>query len=333
MRDAAEYDVGVVGAGAWGTTLASHLIAGGYRTLLWAYETEVVEEINAAQRNSIYLPGAKLPEALRATNDLADFAAISRLIVAVPSQFFAGTLKDLVPSVDRNAWVVSATKGFVGSDLLRPSRLLAKELPENAVGVLSGPNLAREIIQGLPAISLVASTNEDLVKEYQLLLSTERFRVYGGRDVAGTELGGALKNIIAIAAGVSDGLRLGQNALAALITRGLAEMIRLGLRLGADERTFYGVSGLGDLVCTSQSALSRNHEVGRRIAGGEKLKDILKTMRAIAEGVQTTKHVHEYAVRESLDLPITQAVHEILFEDADPGASIRGLMTRSLKME
>jgi glycerol-3-phosphate dehydrogenase (NAD(P)+) len=205
--------------------------------------------------------------------------------------------------------------------------------PGSPLGVLSGPNLSREVVSGKPAISLIASRDKDLVHEYQHLLSTERFRVYGSTDVTGTELGGSLKNIMAIAAGISDGLDLGQNAMAALITRGIAEMIRLGEHLGAEAKTFYGVSGLGDLVCTSQSRLSRNHEVGRRLASGETLGEILGSTKSVAEGVGTTKHVHEYAVEHGIDLPITGSVFKILYESADPGLALRELMTRKLKME
>jgi len=327
------FEIGIVGAGAWGTTLASLLTSAGCHTIVWAYESDVANDINKSSRNSVYLHDVDLPPGLVATNDFADLSDPNRLIIAVPSPFLAETLEQLAPHVKPGAELVSATKGFVASDLKRPSQLLEDILPGHSIGVLSGPNLSREIIRGLPAISLVASKDDDLVREYQRLLSTARFRVYGGKDVVGTELGGALKNIMAIAAGLADGLELGENALAALITRGLAEMIRLGKVFGADERTFYGVSGLGDLVCTSQSRLSRNHEVGRRLAAGESLDAVLQSSKAVPEGVGTTGHVHEFAFGRGLDLPITAAVHAVLFERAEPANVLRELMTRELKME
>jgi glycerol-3-phosphate dehydrogenase (NAD(P)+) len=322
-----------VGAGAWGTTIAANLAGTGHEVILWAFEPQVVEEINRSHRNSIFLKGVDLPANIRAVNDFSDFRNIEKVIISVPSAFYADTVKSLAGMTSTKAQLLSATKGFVGPDLKRPSELLRELFPTSPIGIMSGPNLAREVNQGLPAITLIASTDENLVKEFQALLATDKFRVYGGADVIGTELGGALKNIIAIAAGIADGLKLGENALAALITRGLAEMIKLGGVLGANERTFYGVSGLGDLVCTSQSRLSRNHEVGRRIAAGEKLKDILAGMKAVAEGVGTTKHVQEYAVSRDLDLPITRSTYSVLFEDVLPGLALRELMTRTLKME
>ncbi len=333
MTEHSEFDVGVIGAGAWGTTLGSHLVRSGHSVLIWAFEEQVRDEINATHHNSMYLSGFELPSDLQATSDLTEFSSIDRLIFAVPSAFCSETAGKLSPSVSTNAKILSATKGFVGPDLKRPSQLLRELLPGNPIGVLSGPNLSREISAGLPAISLVASKDANLIQDFQELLSTERFRVYGGTDVAGTELGGALKNIIAIAAGIADGLELGENALAALITRGLAEMIKLGKILGSNERTFFGVSGLGDLVCTCQSRLSRNQEVGRRIAGGMKLDEILASTASIAEGVGTTLHVHRFAQARDLDLPITRAVHNVLYERADPGIALHELMTRTLKME
>ncbi len=333
MSRTVKHDIGVIGGGAWGTTLASILAQSGHEVLLWAYEDEVVEEIGSTHRNTIYLPDIDLPEILDATVEISDFENIERLIIVVPSAFYKNVVAQLAQYIHTDTRILSATKGFVGDDLERPSERLQKTLPDNPIGVLSGPNLAREIIQGFPAISLVASKHENLIHEFQNLFSTERFRVYGGNDVAGTELGGALKNVMAIAAGLVDGLGLGMNSHAALITRGLAEMIRLGSKLGAVERTFFGVSGLGDLVCTSQSSLSRNHELGRKIAAGEKPGEILATMKSVAEGVYTTKHVHAFCENHNLDLPITRAVYRVLFEDADPLDAVTELMTRSLKME
>ena len=333
MNQKKEFQIGVIGAGAWGTTLAAMLRRNTRDVLLWAYEPEVVKQINDHSVNRTYLPDVKLPDDLPVTDDPADMASIDRLLFVVPSKFCRETLERFAPHIRDDAWILSATKGFVGPKLQRPTQLIEEILPNHPVGALSGPNLSGEIAIGLPAITLIGSENEDVVREYQELMANDDFRVYGGTDVVGTELGGALKNIMAIAGGVADGLHLGENAHAALITRGLAEMIRIGRHLDADERTFYGISGLGDLVCTSQSKLSRNHHVGSFIASGRKLADILADMNSVAEGVDTTKHVHEYARENNLDLPITQAVYKVLFEDADPGGILRELMTRSLKME
>ena len=327
------YDIGIVGAGAWGTTLAMHLSRKGYRILLWAYEKEVVDEINRGHRNTVYLRDFDLPDQIRATTDLAEMKSASRLIISVPSAFYTHVVNDLARHIPEGVQILSATKGFLDSELKRPSEFLIELFPNHAIGVLSGPNLSKEIASGLPAVSRVASENKELIREFQLMLSSERFRVYGGSDIIGTELGGSLKNIIALAAGMADGLNLGENALAALITRGLAEMIKLGKILGAEERTFYGVSGLGDLICTCQSPLSRNHQVGKRLAGGEKLAAILSSISAVPEGIDTTRHVHKYAHNRDLDLPITRAVYSILFEDAVPETALRELMTRTLKME
>lgn len=328
-----EYDLGIIGAGAWGTTLALHVSSQDIPVLLWAYEPEVVEEINHYRTNSVYLPGIPLNEKIHATSALDDFIHVRRLIVVVPSAFFSSVVSSVKQFIKPDIPIVSATKGFIGPQLQSPSSLLLSLFPGNSVGVLTGPNLAKEIAAGLPAISLIASQNEKLIEDFQSLLSTDRLRIYGSYDIVGAELGGAFKNVIAIAAGIADGLELGENSLAALITRGLAEMVKLGKILGADEKTVYGISGLGDLICTCQSPLSRNHHVGRHISKGIKLSEILRNMKAVAEGVWTTKIVYEYAEPQDIELPITSAVYHILFEDKDPSIAIRELMTRTLRME
>jgi len=325
--------IGVVGAGAWGTTLALLLAQNGWKVKLWAFEKEVAEEINRDRRNSIYLEDVLLPEGIEASEDLSFMEDVERLIIAVPSAFYSSVAGDLARHVKGGARIISATKGFIGDELKRPSEFLREVFPGYKIGVLSGPNLAREIAAGLHAISLVSSEDEELVREFQMILSSERFRVYGGTDIIGTELGGALKNIYAIAAGIAEGFHLGENALAALITRGLAEMIKLGKFLGAQERTFFGVSGLGDLVCTCQSKLSRNHQVGVKIAEGRRLEEVQAEMKAVAEGIDTTRHVHHFAISHDLDLPITRAVYKVLFEGTNPGQALHELMTRTLKME
>ncbi|HEX9745343.1 MAG TPA: NAD(P)H-dependent glycerol-3-phosphate dehydrogenase [bacterium] len=333
MSAANDFDIAVVGAGAWGTTISTLLARNGHMVLLWAYETEIVGDINNNHRNSTYLPDFELDKKICATDNLSSLQGIKKLIIVIPSEFFSSTFLQLREYISPATQVISATKGFIGHNLELPWEMVSQALPENKTGVLSGPNLAREIASGLPAISLIASNDEKLIMDFQSILSSNRFRVYGGTDVIGTGLAGALKNIVAIAAGIVDGMDLGENAMAALITRGLAEIIKLAEYRGGDVRTFYGVSGLGDLICTCQSRLSRNNTVGRLIASGKKLDEIRGMTQSVAEGISTTRHVHEYAMRHELDLPITASIYRILFENVDPTSEITELMTRSLKME
>lgn len=326
----------IVGAGAWGTTLADLIAEQDYTVRLWCYEPEVAEQISASRENATFLKGIKLSDNIIPTSDCEEALTGAGLVLfVVPSKFFRETARMFGPYLAKDAYVLSASKGFEVESFKRMTQVMAEEWSDRgySAGVLSGPNLSREIATRKPAVTLVASENDELVKTFQQLLSCPHFRVYGSEDVIGTELGGALKNIYAIAAGIASGLSFGHNTLASLITRGLKEMVRLGVTLGAKEETFFGASGLGDLICTGFSELSRNQTVGRRLAGGDKLDDILSTMTHVAEGVYTTRAVHNFLKTADIEMPIAGAVYRVLFEGLDPKAGVQSLMGRSLKAE
>ena len=326
----------VIGAGAWGTTLARHLVNQGLTVKLWAYEKEVVGSINLKGENALFLPGVPLPKALSATHSLQDAAAGTDMIVlAVPSHFMRAVLGQLKPSLSGPLPVVVASKGIDESSHQLMSQVLEELLPDWAHGVtvLTGPSFAAEVSLDKPMTILLAGQDVGLTAHLQTVFMSASFRVYTGTDVIGAQLGGALKNVMAIAAGVVDGLDLGLNARAALITRGLAEVIRLGVALGADVHTFYGLSGLGDLVLTCTGALSRNHAVGLQLGQGRRLEDILKDTVTVAEGVRTTKAAMGLARRFQVEMPIVQGVHAMLFEGKPPERIVADLMARSAKGE
>ena len=326
----------VIGAGAWGTTLARHLVNQGLAVKLWAYEKEVVGSINLKGENALFLPGVTLPKALSATHSLQDAVAGTDMIVlAVPSHFMRAVLGQLKPSLSKPLPVVVASKGIDESSHQLMSQVLEELLPDwvHGVTVLTGPSFAAEVCRDKPMTILLAGQDAGLTAHLQTVFMSASFRVYTGTDVIGAQLGGALKNVMAIAAGVVDGLDLGLNARAALITRGLAEVIRLGVALGADVHTFYGLSGLGDLVLTCTGALSRNHAVGLQLGQGRQLEDILNETATVAEGVRTTKAAMGLARRFQVEMPIVQGVHAMLFEGKPPEQIVADLMTRSAKGE
>ena len=329
--------VAIIGAGAWGTTLARHLDSKGLTVRLWAYEPEVVEAIRAKQENTLFLPGVSLPPGLLATNSLAEaLAGAQWLLFAVPSQAARSVLARIAPLLHRPMPVMIATKGIEEESLALMEDVVCESLPSadrKDLVVLSGPSFAVEVCAGLPTAVTLAGADPGLLKRLQNLLITPTFRVYTGNDVIGVQLGGALKNVMALASGVVDGLGLGHNARAALITRGLAEMIRLGTVMGADPRTFYGLSGVGDLVLTCTGALSRNHAVGVELARGRSLDDILKGMRAIAEGVRTSRAALGLATRHGVEMPIVQAVCDVLFFGKSCRQAVTDLMARAAKDE
>jgi glycerol-3-phosphate dehydrogenase (NAD(P)+) len=329
--------VGVIGAGAWGTALARHLAGKGLAVTLWAYEKEVVEAIHSKQENSPYLPSVRLPVSLKATNHLADaIHGTDCLIFAVPSHAARPVLQHMAASLDRAVPLVSATKGIEEDSLKLVTQVMEELLPQSMDShllVLSGPSFATEVSRAQPTALCLAGRNAELVRQLQSLLMTPAFRVYADDDMIGVQLGGALKNVMALAAGVVDGLDLGANARAALITRGLAEMIRLGVAMGADPRTFYGLSGVGDLVLTCTGALSRNHSVGMRLGKGERLEAILAGMQAVAEGVRTAKAALGLAQRHHVDMPIVQEVHNVLFAGKSCRQAVGDLMERGAKDE
>lgn len=327
----------VIGAGAWGTTLARHLVNQGLTVKLWAYENEVVESINLKRENALFLPGVTLPTALSATHSLQDAVSGTGLIVlAVPSHAMRPVVRQLLPSLSEPLPIVVASKGIEEESHQLMSQVLEELLPSdwaNGVTVLTGPSFAAEVSRDKPTTILLAGQDAGLTAYLQTVLMSASFRVYTGTDLIGAQLGGALKNVMAIAAGVVDGLELGLNARAALITRGLAEVIRLGVALGADVHTFYGLSGLGDLVLTCTGALSRNHTVGLQLGQGQRLEDILNETVTVAEGVRTTKAAMALARRVQVEMPIVQGVHAMLFEGKPPQQIVADLMSRSAKEE
>jgi glycerol-3-phosphate dehydrogenase (NAD(P)+) len=318
----------VLGAGAWGTALAVSLAAH-HEVTLWARNAAQVAEMASKRRNSRYLPDIDLPASLCFSSDLALALRGAELMLAVvPS----GALRPLLREVAKLAPgvpVIWACKGFeVGSRKL-PHEVVSEELlPHTPCGVLSGPSFAREVALGLPTALTLASLNEEFARRSALALHSNRLRVYANSDVMGVELGGAVKNVLAIAAGISDGMGFGHNARAALITRGLAEITRLGLTLGGRQETFMGLAGMGDLILTCTGDLSRNRQVGLRLAQGKSLEAILRDLGHVAEGVNTAREVLQLAQEHKVDMPITQAVYQVLYQGLAPRTAVEGLLSR-----
>jgi glycerol-3-phosphate dehydrogenase (NAD(P)+) len=329
--------VAVIGAGAWGTTLARHLALKGLPVRLWAYEREVVESIQRRHENSLFLPGISLPVSLTATGSLTEaIEPVALIIFAVPSHAARSVLMELAPLVTQPIPLISATKGIEEDSLKLMSEVMGETLASpmhRSLAFLSGPSFALEVCKGRPTAVVLAGEDAELIRRLQTLLMTPLLRVYAGSDVVGVQLGGALKNVMAVAAGVVDGLRLGYNARAALITRGLAEMIRLGHAMGAETRTFYGLSGIGDLVLTCTGPLSRNYTVGVRLGQGERLPDILKETTAVAEGIRTSRAAAGLASRYEIDMPIVREVCAVLFDGTPPHQAVSELMERAAKEE
>ncbi len=323
----------VAGAGSWGTTLAALLAEKGFDVLLWAFEKKVVEEINTNRTNSTYLPDVTLPDDLRATNYLAEAVATARYIIsAVPTQYIRPVFHSLGTRLSPEATIVSVSKGIEIGTLLTPSMVL-KEMLGRPVAVLSGPSFAKEVLNRKPTAVTLATEDKKTGLILQELFNTDYFRVYTHDDIVGVECGGALKNVVAIASGICDGLGLGYNARAALITRGISEIARLGASMGARKVTFSGLSGLGDLVLTCTGALSRNYTVGYKLGQGMKLTEITGQTQQIAEGIATTLSVHQLSKKFDIDMPITGQVYLTLYENKSPSDTVRDLMNRSLKME
>lgn len=327
--------VAVVGAGAWGTTLASQLAAR-TPTAIWAREPEVAADIGEHARNKHYLPGFALDAGLQASADLVDVVpGADVVIVAVPSPYLRSVTSELRPLVPAGAAVISLVKGIEADTLLRPTQVLAEVLDHDPalIGVLSGPNLAREVMAGHPSATVIALPDPGWRDRLQGLVSTDRFRAYTNHDVTGCEVGGAVKNVLAIAAGMADGMDYGWNTRAALLTRGLAELTRLGVALGGEPLTFLGLAGNGDLVATCGSPDSRNHRVGEALARGESLDDHLARTPSVAEGVRTAPAVLELAARVGVELPICDQVAAVLRGDASPEDALLALMRRGPQAE
>jgi len=325
--------IAVIGAGSWGTTLASLLAEKKYDVTLWAFEKDLVNEINNTGTNSFYLPGHTLPPELKATDNMEEALRNSRYILnVVPTQFTRSVFKEAAKYIPGDAVIVTASKGIEQGTLLTVSSIL-KEITGRTAAVLSGPSFAKEVIQRSPtAVTLATEKNFDNLL-LQEIFNTSYFRVYTHTDIIGVELGGALKNVIAIASGICDGLDLGHSARAALITRGLAEIMRLGNVMGADPRTFSGLSGLGDLVLTCTGPLSRNYTVGINLGKGMQLNDIISSTKSVAEGVATALSAFELAKKHDVEMPIVEQVYKVLYRDKDPKTAVMMLMNRALKSE
>jgi glycerol-3-phosphate dehydrogenase (NAD(P)+) len=323
----------VVGAGSWGTTLACILSEKGFDVTLWVFEKELADEIERTRCNSVYLPGVIIPDSLRISNDINQAVKKARYILnAVPSQFTRAIFGETVPYLMDEAIIISVAKGIERRTLLTVSSIL-KELSHHPVAVLSGPSFAKEVIKKLPTAVTLAIEDKNAGFVLQELFNTNNLRVYTHEDILGAELGGALKNVMAIAAGICESLDLGNNARASLITRGLVEMTRLGVAMGAREKTFSGLSGIGDLVLTCTSPLSRNYTVGMKLGQGMKLREILQQTKSVAEGVATAESAYELSRKHNIEMPIIEQVYRILYEEKDPAQAVKDLMERSLKSE
>lgn len=319
----------VIGAGAWGTTIAQLLAGGGHEVSLWVRAEAQAQQLRATRHNERRLPGVALHERLNFTSDPAESAAGSEAaFLAVPSRHLEDVL-DRFPDLPA---IISCVKGFGADGLERMTQLISRNQPDALTGALSGPNLAAEIARGLPAAAVVASDSTQLREKVQRWLQGPTFRAYSSDDVAGVEIGGAIKNVIALATGMTAALGLGENTKATIITRGLHELVRLGTLQGGRRETFYGLSGLGDMVATCAGPQSRNFLAGSRVARGEDL-ETLEREGLTAEGIGTVRRVVEYASQQGLDLPICSEVHAVIFEKKPPADAIRALMERSSKAE
>ncbi|MFW5920252.1 MAG: NAD(P)H-dependent glycerol-3-phosphate dehydrogenase [Polyangiales bacterium] len=329
--------VTVLGAGSWGTALAKLLADKGHPTRLWARREAQAQDIRERRENAAYLPGVELPDTLEPTGDLrAALEGTSMVVSVVPTHGLREVLHQAVRYFPDDAPIVSATKGIENSSLMIVSEIFEEILPKERhrlLTYLSGPSFAKEVAAGMPTAVSVAGRDEEVGTRVQHTFTTDRFRAYFTEDVAGVELGGALKNVVAIAAGIADGIGFGMNTRAALITRGLAEISRLALSRGANPLTMAGLSGMGDLVLTCTGDLSRNRNVGLQLGRGKKLAEILGGMTMVAEGVRTARSVYELAEREDVDMPIAGEVYRVLYEDKPPLDAVVSLMTRPLKHE
>ncbi len=330
-------NISVLGAGGWGTTLAILLHFNGHKVTLWEYDKSYSRYMQKNRVNKTFLPNVFIPNEINITHDLEDAIEHTHVIViAIPTQFIRDTISKLKKAPLKDVIVVSVSKGIEKKSLLTVSKVIKEVLPQvdpSNIGVLSGPSHAEEVSRKIPTAVVAASENEQTARLIQALFMTSYFRVYSSTDVIGVELGGAVKNVIAIGAGIIDGANFGDNTKAAIMTRGTAEITRLGKYLGAKPETFAGLSGMGDLIVTCMSKHSRNRYVGEQIGKGKKLNEVLKTMNMVAEGVETCRSVHELSLLHKVETPIVSAVYSILFEDKDPVKATYDLMTRDVKTE
>jgi len=329
--------IAIIGAGNWGTALSATLAKMGHQVALWAYEPEVVESFRTRRENELFMPGVKLPESIAATGDLGEALEGAEIVVsAMPSHVCRALYDKMLKHLRPEMTLISATKGIDVERLMRMSEIIQTVVGQKfapRLAVLSGPSFAQEVIRGDPTAVVVASQDRAAAQQVQREFSSRVLRIYTSSDVVGVEIGGSVKNVIAIAAGVIEGLGLGHNPTAALITRGLAEITRLAWACGAKRETLAGLAGMGDLVLTCTGKLSRNRSVGVELGKGRKLADIVGSMRMVAEGVKTTTATVALAAKHSVEMPITQQVHRLLEGQISPREAIRELMERTLKDE
>lgn len=324
----------ILGAGSWGTALAALWGRDGREIRLWGNNAARVERLRQTRENSEYLPGIKLPDSVRVTSELADCAGCSLIVFVIPSTAFRGIARRFAEVVaNKQSVLLSCTKGIEHGTGLRMSQILSEVLPGHITAVLSGPNLAVEVAKQLPTATVIGCTDAECAAELQASLGSSRFRIYTSDELVGIELGGALKNVFALPAGVSDGFGLGDNSKAALVTRSLAELVRLGTAMGGNPRTFYGLSGAGDLIATCFSQHSRNRTVGERLGRGESLEAITSSMKMVAEGIPTTKSAYDCARKLNVETPIIDQVYAVLYEGKAPLQGLRELLQRDQKAE
>jgi glycerol-3-phosphate dehydrogenase (NAD(P)+) len=326
--------IAILGAGGWGTALAGLWAKDGRQIVLWGHNADRMARMQKIRENSDYLPGLQLPDSVRITSELSDCADANLIVLATPSialRNIAARLANVTGLA--HAVLLSCTKGIEHGSGMRMTEILRETFPENKIAVLSGPNLATEVARDLPTATVVACDDGDCATNLQTTLGSPRFRIYTSLDVVSIELGGALKNVFAIAAGISDGLGLGDNAKAALVTRSLAELVRFGVAMGGTASAFYGLSGGGDLILTCYSEHSRNHSVGKRLGRGERLSEITASMKMVAEGIPTTRSALECARRLKIATPIVEQVYSILYEQKKPAVALEELLKREPKPE
>jgi glycerol-3-phosphate dehydrogenase (NAD(P)+) len=324
----------ILGAGAWGTALAWLWGKNGRQISLWGHNIGRVEHIQKTRENRDYLPGIKLPRSVDVTSELGDCAGADLIVFVTPSTVLRQIANRLQKFIGKSeAVLLSCTKGIEHRTGMRMSEILREVFPGHRIAVLSGPNLAVEIVQNLPTATVIGCDDVDCATSLQDVLGTSRFRIYTSQEIVSVELGGALKNVFALAAGISDGLKLGDNSKAALVTRSLAELVRLGVAMGGNANAFYGLSGAGDLIVTCYSERSRNHAVGKRLGRGEPLAQITASMKAVAEGVPTTRSAWECARQLNIDTPIIDEVYAVLSEQKKPTVALEELLRREQKPE
>lgn len=327
-------EIAIIGAGSWGTALSVMLAKKGYNINLWTFEEDVNTAIKDARENVKYLPGVVIPQ--NVTPYMKKDKAIGEaklIILAVPSSFLRGVCSEISNYVHKNSIIVNVAKGFEVNSLLRLSEVIEEEIPQAKAAVLSGPSHAEEVSRDIPTTVVCACTDIKIAHKVQNVFMTPKFRVYTNTDVIGVELGGALKNIIAVAAGVNDGLGFGDNSKAALMTRGITEMTRLGLKMGADCLTFSGLSGIGDLIVTCTSMHSRNRRAGILIGKGKSVNEAMNEIGMAVEGIYACKAAYQLSLKYKVDMPITRELYKIMFEGIDPKKSVIKLMMRSKKHE